>query len=70
MIADSKGNRIAGGVQYDRIGKVFQAISTQVVPLRRCLVCEGVFTREEAREHYSLRCEPSHEDLGAISWPN
>ena len=53
-----KDKRIAGRVGSDKIGKVFQAISTQVVPLRRCLVCEGVFTREEAREHYTAWCEP------------
>jgi hypothetical protein len=63
MIADSKGksNRIAGGVQRDRIGKVFQAISAQGASFRQCLVCEGVFTREAAREHYAVRCEPSQE---------
>jgi hypothetical protein len=59
MNKGGKGNRIAGGAQYDRIGKVFQAISTQVVPLRQCLICEGVFTREEARHHFAVRCEPS-----------
>jgi len=55
MIKD-KCNR--DGVERDRIGKVFQAISAQGVSFRQCLVCEGVFTREAAREHYAVRCEP------------
>jgi hypothetical protein len=61
MIKDRKDIRIAGSVQRDKIGKIFLVISTQVVPLRQCLICEGVFTREEAREHFTVRCEPSQQ---------
>jgi hypothetical protein len=57
----SKSNRSVGGVRRDQIGKIFLVVSTQVVPLRQCLICEGVFTREEAREHYAVRCEPQQQ---------
>jgi hypothetical protein len=61
MIADRKEGRITGSVRPDKIGKVFLVVSTQVIPLRQCLVCESVFTPEEAREHYTVRCEPSQQ---------
>jgi hypothetical protein len=61
MIKDRKDIRIAGSVQRDRIGKVFLVVSTDGLMLRRCLVCEVVFTRQEAREHYAARCEPSQQ---------
>ena len=60
MIKDSKSN-CSEEVVRDVIGKVFLVVSTQGVMLRRCLICEGVFTREEAQEHYATRCEPSQE---------
>jgi len=61
MIADRKEGRITGSARPDKIGKVFLVVSTQVIPLRQCLVCESVFTPEEAWEHYTVRCEPSQQ---------
>jgi hypothetical protein len=61
MIADRKCKRTADGVQRDHIGKVFLVISTEIVPLRKCLICEGVFTCEVTREHSEVRCQPSLE---------
>jgi hypothetical protein len=61
MIKDGNSNRIAGSVRSDRTGEVFLVVSTKGVPLRQCLVCESVFTPEEAREHYTVRCEPSQQ---------
>jgi hypothetical protein len=49
MTKDSRFNRSEG---IDRIGKIFLVVSTQGVGLRQCLICECVFTREEAREHF------------------
>jgi hypothetical protein len=48
-------------------GKPFIVISTNgdlatnPMSLRECLVCGGVFTRDESREHSDARCEPSPE---------
>jgi hypothetical protein len=38
----------------DRVGKVFTAYP----PLRRCLVCDLLFTREASREHSTQTCFP------------
>jgi hypothetical protein len=57
MIKDSKSNR-SEAVVRDQIGKVFLVVSTDGLMLRRCLICEGVFTREEAREHFRVACYP------------
>jgi len=60
MTKDSKARCHEGSVR-DQIGKVFVVISTQGVCLRQCLICEGVFTREAAREHFAARCQPSQQ---------
>jgi hypothetical protein len=39
----------------DRIGKVFIVF---VNGTRRCLVCERLFTRDAAREHCDVPCDP------------
>ena len=54
MNQDSKAH-CCEGIVRDRIGKVFIVLGQD---LRQCLICEDVFTREEAREHYATRCEP------------
>jgi hypothetical protein len=38
----------------DRVGKVFVAYP----PLRRCLACEQLFSREGAEEHSRVQCLP------------
>jgi hypothetical protein len=65
MNKDRKGCCREGSVR-DQIGKVFLVVSTDGLMLRQCLICDGVFTREEAREHYTVRCGPSQQrtDLG------
>jgi hypothetical protein len=57
MIAE-KNNRITGSVQRDQIGKVFLVVSPQGMMMRQCLICEGVFTHKEAREHFRVACYP------------
>jgi hypothetical protein len=44
----------------DRIGKVFTVF---VHGTRRCLVCERLLTRDAARAHAELSCNPSEPDL-------
>lgn len=39
----------------DQIGKVFNVVGQDV---RRCLVCEELFTRLGAAEHASMVCKP------------
>ena len=53
MIRYSKDCRIAGSVLSDRIGKVFIVVSQD---LRKCLICEQVFTRQAASEHSTVPC--------------
>ena len=58
MIKRSRDSRIAGGVQSDKIGKVFLVVSTDGLMLRRCLICDGVFTRQAASKHSTIPCTP------------
>jgi len=44
----------------DQVGKVFIAF---VNGTRRCLVCERLFTRDAARVHVEVSCNPSLPDL-------
>ena len=56
----------------DRVGKSFIVMSTNgdlptnPMSLRECLVCGGVFTRDESRDHSDARCQPSPEQPYAI----
>jgi hypothetical protein len=43
----------------DRVGKVFVVF---VNGTRRCLVCERLFTRDAARAHNEVSCNPSVPD--------
>ena len=43
----------------DQVGKVFTVF---VNGTRRCLVCERLFTRDAARAHAELSCNPSLPD--------
>jgi hypothetical protein len=45
----------------DVVGKVFIAVSQDV---RRCLICDGVFTTRGAAEHTRTICHPSAGDSG------
>ena len=43
----------------DIIGKIYQAHSGPGGRgMRRCYVCEELFTREAAREHFTVVCQP------------
>jgi hypothetical protein len=53
MTADDKTRRSAGCVRTDQIGKVFIVVGQDV---RKCLICEGVFTRQDAAEHAKVGC--------------
>ena len=44
----------------DRVGKVFEVF---VYDTRRCLVCERLFTRDAARAHAEVSCNPCLPDL-------
>jgi hypothetical protein len=37
------------------IGKIFVALSQD---MRRCLICDGVFTKQGAAEHVRVLCTP------------
>jgi hypothetical protein len=51
----------------DRVGKIFIRIFTNgdlpmnPMMLGECVVCGGVFTRDQSREHSEARCELSSE---------
>jgi hypothetical protein len=47
-------NRDRSGVgKGDKVGKVFLALHRD---LRKCLICDGVFTRHAAAEHANVYC--------------
>jgi hypothetical protein len=56
----------------DRVGKSFIVMSTNgdlptnPMSLRECLVCGGVFTRDESRHHSDARCQLSPKQPYAI----
>jgi hypothetical protein len=58
MTADEKTRRDAGSTRTDQIAKVFVVVSQDV---RRCLVCEKLFTRRAAAEHATVDCYPRFE---------
>jgi hypothetical protein len=50
----------AGGMRRSRndevIGKIFVALSQD---MRRCLICDGVFTKQGSAAHGGVACRPS-----------
>jgi hypothetical protein len=42
-------------VQTDVVGKLFRV---ECCAMRRCMVCEKVFNRDEARQHSTVPCFP------------
>jgi hypothetical protein len=58
MTADEKTQRDAGSIHTDQIGKVFVFVGKDV---RKCLVCEQLFTRRTASEHARVVCMPGIE---------
>jgi len=55
MTADDKNERGAGCARTDQVGKVFVVVGQRV---RKCLVCEELFTRRTASEHATVPCMP------------
>jgi hypothetical protein len=53
MTADNKTQQGAGSSRTDQIGKVFTVVGQDV---RRCLICEQLFTRRAASEHANAAC--------------
>lgn len=47
---------IGTSTHADRVGKVFCVLNQD---LRRCLICDGVFSRKAAAEHAGTICFPS-----------
>jgi hypothetical protein len=55
MTADEKSERGAACARTDQVGKVFIVVGQRV---RKCLVCEELFTRRAASEHAGVTCMP------------
>jgi hypothetical protein len=55
MTADEKTQRDTGYPRTDQVGKVFMVVGQRV---RKCLVCEELFTRRAASEHAGVMCMP------------
>ena len=55
MAADDKNERGAACARTDQVGKVFVVVGQRV---RKCLVCEELFTRRSASEHATVPCMP------------
>lgn len=47
-------------VPTDQVGKVFRVVGRQ---LRKCLICEQVFARQDSAEHASVACWPEKQVL-------
>jgi hypothetical protein len=48
----------------DRVGKVFIMFGHDT---SRCLVCERLFTRDAAREHFGVPCDSAMPDLWLVN---
>jgi hypothetical protein len=55
MVAHDKNERGAVCARTDQVGKVFVVVGQRV---RKCLVCEELFTRRAAFEHATVPCMP------------
>jgi hypothetical protein len=55
MIANDKNAQGTGLTRTDQVGKVFIVVGQRV---RKCLVCEELFTRRSASEHATVPCMP------------
>ena len=67
MAADDKNERGAASTGIDQVGKVFVVVGQRV---RRCLVCEELFTRRASAEHAKVICYPTVPDVRHIGRPN
>ena len=53
MTAEDKAGQHAGSTGTDQIGKVFLVVGQDG---RKCLICDGLFTRHGAAEHAKVAC--------------
>ena len=53
--ADEQTRRETRSPGSDRIGKVFIVVGQDV---RKCLICDQLFTRRAASEHATAACQP------------
>jgi hypothetical protein len=67
MTADEKTRRDKGSVVTDQVGKVFVVVGQRV---RKCLVCEELFTRRASAEHSKVICYPAVPDVRPIGRTN
>jgi hypothetical protein len=56
MTAEKTTKRGANSTRTDQIGKVFLVVGQDV---RKCLVCEQLFTRQASAEHAKVVCDPA-----------
>ena len=61
MTSDDQGSRGTAVTSTDQIGKVFVVVGQDV---RRCFVCEEVFTRKGASCHFNMVCVAERKDSG------
>jgi hypothetical protein len=54
-MGESQQTKPTGAIADDRIGKPFLVMAGNI---RRCLVCEQLFTRQEAAAHATVACYP------------
>lgn len=67
MAADDKNERGAACARADQVGKVFIVVGQRV---RKCLVCEELFTRRASADHAKVICFPTVSDVRHIGRPN
>ena len=53
-------DRSVAATSIDQIGKVFVAVGRD---LRKCLICDSVFTRQGAGEHANVACLPESKSV-------
>jgi hypothetical protein len=57
MIQEIKDRRIGTGNDAESYSKVF-IVCGEGALLRKCLICERVFSRQESFEHSKFPCQP------------
>jgi hypothetical protein len=55
MTTDKNTQRGASSAPSDQIGKVFIVVGEDV---RKCLICDGVFTKQGSAAHADAVCHP------------
>jgi len=56
MNANEQTRLETGSPRSDRIGKVFLVVGRDV---RKCLICDQLFTRRAASDHAKAACQPA-----------